>query len=218
MLLITGAPRNGLSLLAQYLSKLGLTFSPAANHQSSFEDPDVLHINNDILQAAACRWNHAPNGVQFVANGAIEYRIASYLANHPDIDVLKDPRFTFTHHIWQRFVGDVDLLVSFREPGQAALSFRNSFGGLVSQAVACWQQYYVRLASLNAAFVEFGADIDYGDYEENVGRAVQFLDIEHQPTILSKIYNANMIHTTKSVCVLPPLTKLYHLLQNRKEN
>lgn len=218
MLFITGSPRNGLSLLAQYLIKLGFTPSPNAEPKTAFEDPIVAAINNDILKSAGCSWNHAPNGTQFIANGAIDYRIASFLAKHPDIDFLKDPRFAFTRHIWQRALNDLDLLVSFREPGQAALSLKAKFGGYVNDALSVWQQYYVRLASVNAAFVEFGADIDYEDYQDNVGRAFAFLELDHQPNTLSKIYDPHLIHITQSTAVSTQITKLYNVLQNRKEN
>ena len=218
MLIITGAPRNGLSLLAQYLIKLGYIASANAGPKTAFEDPTVAHINNDILKAAGCAWNHAPNGTQFIANGVIEYRIAKYLNENDDIDFLKDPRFTFTHPIWQRAVKDLDLLVSFREPGEAALSIKSIFGSYVNQALSVWQQYYVRLASVNAAFVEFGGNIEYEDYEENIGRAFGFLEIEHYPNVLSKIYDPHMIHITNSTAFPPPIKNLYNVLLNRKEN
>ena len=140
------------------------------------------------------------------------------MSANPRIEFLKDPRFTFTYPIWQRLLKDVDLLVSFREPGETALSVSKIFGGRVSSALASWQQYYARLVSVNAAFVEFGSSIEFEDYSANLGRAFQFLEIDYSPVCLTKVFDGHMIHSRETTSVAPPLKKLYELLRTRTEN
>jgi hypothetical protein len=218
MILITGAPKNGLSVLAKYFIQLGMTTAPDFT-----TNPDPVHravasINNDILRSSGCAWNHAPNGTLFKATGAINYRISHFLNQNEDIDFLVDPRFAFTWQLWEKVLQDVDLLVTFRKPGEAALSFRDEFGGFACEAITVWSQHYTRLASVNGAFVEFGADIDFFDYDENVGRAMRFLELDHQTTVLERCFDESKITHNQSTSIFPIIKKLYTVLQSKKEN
>jgi hypothetical protein len=218
MLLLTGAPKNGFTPLAQYLIQLHQMTTTESFDDGGLIDPRVASINNDILRLSGCSWCHAPNGTTFKADGAINYRICSFLNHNDDIDFLVDPRFAFTWPLWEKVAKDIDLLITFRNPGEAALSFRDEFGGFACEAITVWSQHYTRLASVKGAVVEFGASIDVDEYEENVGRAMRFLELEHHSPAFHKIYNDTLITHTKSTSTFPPIKKIYQLLQSRKEN
>jgi hypothetical protein len=218
MILLTGAPKNGLAVLYRYLSQCGLITSCHCENVPLTVDPLVQAINNDILRISGCAWLDVPNGTPIKTDGSINYRIAHFINHNPNIDYLVDPRFVFTWQVWEHTISDVDLFVTFRHPGEAALSHQKEFGGFVGEALSVWQQYAVRLATMNGAFVEFGADVDFYDYDDNVGRAMSFLELDHFSPKLEKVFDEQAIHTTNKTSVFPAAKKLYQLLQTKKEN
>lgn len=218
MLFITGCPQSGQTILATHLKRFGLNTSPGAKPENDYLDPVVQSINNDILKLSRCSWCDVPNTVDIFSNGAIEYRISVFLNKHPEIQFLKDPRFTFTFPTWKPFFSDPDFLITFREPGETARSLHSKFGLCIVEGLNLWRSYYSRIAHFKAAFVEFGSDVEFEDYIENLDRAFRFLELDVPASPISEIWRDDKLNSRSTGSIPVPIKKLYHLLQHRTEN
>lgn len=218
MLFLTGTPQSGQTLLAAHLVRYDVLTAPGATAQNNFLDPQLQNINNEILQMSSCTWCDAPITQQLHFNGAIEYRMSSFLCRYPDIDFLKDPRFCITFRVWKPLFSDLDFLICFREPGETALSLKAQCGLTISEGLTLWRQYYQRVVSLKGAFVEFGATVPFEEYVDNVGRAFRFLELDVPTEPLRRLWDHTKLHEFKPIRLPQPVQKLYHLLQNRTDN
>lgn len=170
-LLILGSGRSGTSMTAGILKKnysffgdMPITLKRDSNPKGFFEDVEINHINDHILEAS---------GVELANKGAKSKDLYKYAGWITNVDIkntnwqakladikrireltshsgylFKDPRFSYTFPIWMCISTEKpDLLVVFRHPSKSAQSMlkepsAKDIGLNYQQALEVWRSMY----------------------------------------------------------------------------
>jgi lipopolysaccharide biosynthesis protein len=188
--LVLGMHRTGTSAVAGVLRAAGLYAGNddelvgrlAANPDGFVERPDVVDLDDRLLEALGWAWDTpdpepmpvAPPLDELVAAGRA--LVSQQLAAAGRTWVLKDPRMSLLLPWWRRILLDRFVaVVTVREPAEAAWSLSIRDGFTAELGLALWSAYYRHLAAgLEGLAV---VSLDYGRLTEQPETVVpQLLD------------------------------------------
>jgi hypothetical protein len=160
---VLGMHRSGTSALAGSLQQHGLFLGRHSernrhNPRGNRENPDVAHLNEDILRASGGSWRAPPSDVEWQPRHFERGReILSEYAGRP-VWGFKDPRTLLTIEGWLQLVPDLELVGVLRDPARVAQSLvarvRNAVTPAAAESlavedpIALWSAYNARLLEL----------------------------------------------------------------------
>jgi len=156
-ILIIGMHRSGTSCLSRLLNMMGAYFSPEGtqleaqpdNPKGFWERPDVVHLNDKILNEAGGTWdqlgkfnlqNISKDKKQLLKN-RIQSTILGLDSHRPWC--LKDPRMCLTLPYWQPFLEIPTYIFIFRNPLQVGQSLLARNNIPLHIGIALWEYYTV---------------------------------------------------------------------------
>lgn len=169
-IIVTGPPRSGTSATARLLGLSGLHSAVSDdlvgggpnNPTGHWESKTVLAINNQLLEAAECRWwcPPPPGGLVGAPDLAATAQSAFDCVHPASPWVCKDPRFASTLSFWRPLLGDgVACLILARRPDEVVQSLRRTWPISVDHAAALWARALhgslAVSAGMPAGFVRF---------------------------------------------------------------
>ena len=160
---VLGMHRSGTSALAGSLQQHGLFLGRHSernrhNPRGNRENPDVAHLNEEILRAAGGSWRAPPDDVEW-RPGHVE-RAREIVSEYADRPVwgFKDPRTLLTTDGWLQLLPDLELVGVLRHPARVARSLtvrvRNAVTPeaaetlTVEDPIGLWRIYNARLLEL----------------------------------------------------------------------
>ena len=172
---VVGCGRSGTSLVARLLAGAGYALGErllppdAGNPRGHFEDPEINHLNEELLAPYAERaadhgysrplrhgerWLAAfPLDVAVEPRPELAERMAAALPASPFC--VKDPRFCHTLSAWRPLLGDPLFVCVFRHPLATARSIHRDarYGDLaldIEAALGVWASAYRRVLARHA--------------------------------------------------------------------
>ena len=144
MIAVLGMHRSGTSALVGSLQQRGLFLGRHSTHNTynlrgNRENPDVMLLNEDILERSGGSWRAPPAAVEW-APDHVE-RAHAILAEHAERPLwgFKDPRTLLTLDGWLRLVPDLEFVGVFRHPARVARSLASRPSLPVEDPVELWR-------------------------------------------------------------------------------
>jgi hypothetical protein len=185
---VLGMHRSGTSCLAGSLHRQGLYMGEVTpprpgNRRGHFENFDVMHLQDELLESSDGAWWGPPETVAWKPEHYEEAR--TILARHGGRPVwgFKDPRTLLTLEGWRALVPDLELVGIFRHPLRVARSLNSRGGMRLEKGLELWEDYNERLAALHAEapFPVVCFDDEARVLEEKLRRAGEMLDLRDEP-------------------------------------
>jgi hypothetical protein len=181
---VLGMHRSGTSALVGSLQQRGLFLGRhstrnAYNLRGNRENPDVMRLNEDILEHSGGSWHAPPPAVQW-GPGHVE-RARGILGEYAERPLwgFKDPRTLLTLDGWLRLVPDLEFVGVFRHPARVARSLAGRPALQVGDPVEVWRLYNARLLELHrrSAFPVVCFDDEAGVLARNLDRVAEMLGL-----------------------------------------
>jgi hypothetical protein len=150
---VLGMHRSGTSALVGSLQQRGLFLGRHStrnryNPRGNRENPDVVRLNEDVLEASGGSWHAPPADVEWGAAHLERARLL--LREHAGRPLwgFKDPRTLLTLEGWTGLVPDLEPVGVFRHPARVARSLAGRPGLPVEDPIEVWRVYNTRLLEL----------------------------------------------------------------------
>ena len=156
-IIILGMHRSGTSAVSRLVNMMGAYFAPEEkrmaaapeNPKGFWERTDVMHLNNEILNAAGGSWDQVSQLDLEIINGPDREKFGGRIndillemdAHRPWS--LKDPRMCLTLPVWRDHLEIPLFLFVSRNPVQVARSLEKRNGIPLFVGVALWEYYTV---------------------------------------------------------------------------
>jgi hypothetical protein len=181
---VLGMHRSGTSALVGSLQQRGLFLGRHStrntyNLRGNRENPDVMQLNEDVLEHSGGSWNAPPADVEW--GPAHVERARGILREHAARPLwgFKDPRTLLTLDGWLRLVPDLEFVGVFRHPARVARSLAGRPALRVEGPVELWRVYNERLLELHrrSAFPVVCFDDDSDVLGRNLDRVAEMLGL-----------------------------------------
>jgi len=215
LIFILGSQSSGSSLLANYFRLAGFALSPKAAATTFWEDTRLNALNELLLTRNGISWHQPVPGRLTVPTAKTDDLCRLYLAANPQTEILKDPRFCLTWPCWKNIAPDIDFIITFRHPLATVLSMASRFNLSRRHALNLWLSYYTNVRGFLSPFIEFGSEISFDDYRDNLIRVCRFLELPFDETALARAFDSIKIHYAGSSSLASPLPGQHAALYNQ---
>ena len=152
--------RSGTSVLTRILNVLGVHLGPAeqllgpsdSNPKGHWEHEEFIKINDEILSRFGGAWNRVPEFSEGWESARelddlVQLARKTLLEDFSGVDLWgwKDPRTCLTLPFWQRLIGPMKYVLSFRNPTDVASSLHRRDGSSIEQGVSLWLAHCQRI-------------------------------------------------------------------------
>jgi len=149
--------RTGTSAVARLLHRHGLWLGDEAdmmaanpyNPDGYFENVRLVEVNNSILELFGGTWSCPPRlSAGWTEDPRLEdargvaQMIAETMSAGHEVWGFKDPRAALTLPFWRSVWGDLTVIVTLRNPLEAARSLHRRDGMTIDQGIALWSVHY----------------------------------------------------------------------------
>ncbi len=154
---VIGMHRTGTSLVAGLLHRHGLWLGEEAelmapnpyNPDGYFENDLVVNLNNDILEMFGGSWSAPPKlaagwaeDPRLEDSKRVAREIGERLASSGEAWGFKDPRASLTLPFWLSVWGEMTVVVTVRNPLEAARSLHRRDDLRVENGISLWSMHY----------------------------------------------------------------------------
>jgi len=189
--LICGFGRSGTSAVALAVSKMGVWFgddgfveSPVACPTGTMELGLAVQINRALLKELGLDvFSPPPPNLRFDGEYLDPYldaakKLVSFFGNRRW--AMKDGRFAYLLPFWRRVVGDVDVIVLFRNPFDVAESAARLGWWPKETTFRCWASVYEAVLAQEPHHRMLGVSYDalMADVEGQIGRIAAWLGFD----------------------------------------
>lgn len=201
---VLGMHRSGTSVLTRILNVLGVHLGPDeqllgpsdSNPKGHWEHQEFIKINDEILNRFEGNWNRVPEFPEGWGNDRrlddLEQLARKMLREDfsgVDLWGWKDPRTCLTLAFWQRLIGPMKYVLSFRNPIDVANSLNRRDGSSIEQGVSLWLAYVQRALAQTeneSRLLVFYEDL-LDNWQHEIDRITAFLE---KPTASAEMRNA----------------------------
>jgi len=181
---VLGMHRSGTSAVVGSLQQRGLFLGRHNtrnrwNPRGNRENPDVVRLDEDVLEASGGSWNAPPAHVGW--EEAHYERARGLLREYAGRPLwgFKDPRTLLTLDGWSALVPDIELVGVFRHPARVARSLAGRPELPVADPLELWRVYNERLVELHRGrdFPLISFDDEPADLARSLDRVAELLGL-----------------------------------------
>ena len=188
-LIILGMHRSGTSCLAGALEKAGVYLGDVStnnphNLKGNRENPDIMKLNNDVLEYNKGAWDDPPDPVLWPVH--LKKERDRIIAGYKDAPLwgFKDPRVLLTLDGWLAVLTNCLFAASFRHPASVVESLRRRNKKFsIEKCLFLWKFYNEKLLHYREKynFPVLSFDLDESEYKRKFINLLTHLNLDLSP-------------------------------------